>query len=57
VPYYQGVENPLTGGIPIRRKRPQGWADFVTWYLPEQEYGSAHGLSGYDGVIEFYARR
>ena len=41
----------------IRPKRPQGWADFVTWYLTEGEYGSAHGLSGYDGVIEFYARR
>jgi len=41
----------------IRRKRPQGWADFVTWYLTGQEYGRVHGLAGYDGIIEFYARR
>lgn len=41
----------------IRRKRPQGWADFVTWYLTEGEYGSAHKLAGYEGVIEFYTRR
>lgn len=41
----------------IRRERPQEWADFVTWYLTEQEYGKAHGLVGFDGVIDFYTMR
>ncbi len=41
----------------IRHERPQEWADFVIWYLTEQEYGKTHGLSGYDGVIDFYTMR
>jgi hypothetical protein len=41
----------------VRRERPQGWADFVTWYLTEQAYGRAHGLRGFEGVIGFYAMR
>lgn len=41
----------------IRRQRPQAWADFVTWYLTGQAYGAKHGLSGFDGVIDFYTIR
>ena len=41
----------------IRCKRSQEWADFVTWYLTEQEYGQVHGIAGYDGVIDFYTMR
>lgn len=41
----------------VRRERPPEWADFVTWYLTEQDYGKAHALSGFDGVIAFYAMR
>ena len=41
----------------VRRERPQGWTDFVTWYLTGQEYGKAHGLSGFEGVIDFYTMR
>ena len=41
----------------VRRERPQEWADFVTWYLTGQAYGTAHGLSGFDGVIDFYTAR
>jgi hypothetical protein len=41
----------------IRAERPQEWADFVTWYLTEQEYGKTHGLSGFKGVADFYAFR
>ncbi len=41
----------------VRRERPQAWADHVIRYLTEQAYGEAHNLSGFDGVIEFYARR
>ncbi len=41
----------------VRRERPAEWGDFVTWYLTEQDYGKAHGLSGFDGVIAFYAMR
>ena len=40
-----------------RAERPQGWADFVTWYLTEQDFGQARGLRGFDGVIDFYAMR
>jgi len=40
-----------------RRERPPEWADFVTWYLTGQDYGKAHNLSGFDGVIAFYAMR
>ncbi len=41
----------------VRRERPQAWADHVIRYLTEQAYGEVHDLSGFDGVIEFYARR
>lgn len=41
----------------VRRERPLEWADFVTWYLTGQDYGKAHNLSGFDGVIAFYAMR
>jgi len=41
----------------VHAERPKEWADFVTWYLTGQEYGKAHHLSGYDGVIQFYEMR
>jgi hypothetical protein len=41
----------------VRRERPQAWTDFVTWYLTGQDHGKAHGLSGFEGVIGFYAMR
>jgi hypothetical protein len=41
----------------VRDERPQAWADFVTWYLTEQAYGKAHGLSGFEGVSDFYTIR
>jgi hypothetical protein len=41
----------------VRRERPKEWADFVTWYLTGQSYGQAHGLHGFEGVIDFYAMR
>lgn len=41
----------------IKNKRSQEWADFVTWYLTEQAYGNAHGLSGFEGVSDFYTIR
>ncbi len=41
----------------IRQQRPQEWADFVAWYLTEQEYGAKHGLHGFAGVIDFYTIR
>lgn len=40
-----------------RAERPQAWIDGVTWYLTEQDYGQAHGLRGFKGVIDFYAMR
>ena len=41
----------------VRAERPKEWADFVTWYLTEQEYGKSHNLRGYAGVIKFYEMR
>lgn len=41
----------------IRAERPKEWADYVTWYLTGQEYGKVHGLSGFEGVADFYAMR
>lgn len=41
----------------VRGERPKEWADFVTWYLTEQEYGKSHHLKGYEGVIQFYEMR
>ncbi len=41
----------------VRLERPKEWSDFVTWYLTEQEYGKAHQLYGYTGVIRFYEMR
>jgi len=40
-----------------RAERPREWVDFVTWYLTGQEYGRAHHLEGYEGVIHFYEMR
>ena len=40
-----------------RAERPKGWIDFVTRYLTEHDYGQAHGLHGFEGVIDFYALR
>jgi hypothetical protein len=41
----------------VRAERPKEWADFVIGYLTRQEYGKAHGLQGYEGVIQFYEMR
>lgn len=41
----------------VRAERPKEWADFVTWYLTGQAYGTAHDLHGYEGVIRFYEMR
>lgn len=41
----------------VRAERPGEWADFVTAYLTGQAYGKAHGLSGYEGAIQFYEMR
>ena len=41
----------------VRAERPKEWADFVIAYLTGQAYGKAHGLSGYEGVIQFYEMR
>jgi len=41
----------------VYAERPKEWADFVIWYLTGQEYGKAHNLSGYEGVIQFYEMR
>lgn len=41
----------------VRAERPKEWADFVIGYLTEQEYGRAHNLQGYEGVIQFYEMR
>ena len=41
----------------VRAERPKEWADFVTWYLTEQEYGKSHHLSGFEDVIQFYEMR
>lgn len=41
----------------VHTERPKEWADFVIWYLTGQEYGKAHHLSGYEGVIQFYQMR
>lgn len=41
----------------VRAERPKEWADFVIWYLTGQDYGKAHDLEGYEGVIQFYAMR
>ena len=41
----------------VQEERPKEWADFVTWYLTGQEYGEAHHLKGWEGVIYFYEMR
>lgn len=41
----------------VRAERPKEWADFVTWYLTGQAYGTSHDLHGYEGVIQFYEMR
>lgn len=41
----------------IRQERPPDWANYVTWYLTEQEFGKAHGLKDFKGVSDFYTIR
>ena len=41
----------------VCKERSQEWLDFVIWYHTEQEYGQAHGLQGFDGLIEFLEMR
>lgn len=38
-------------------ERPKAWLDFVIQYHTEQEYGNAHRLHGFDGLIEFLQMR
>jgi len=40
-----------------RQARPQGWVDFVSAYFSEQAWGKAHGLEGYEGMIQFHELR
>ena len=54
---YLAPDNPRLTLDNIRKERPQEWADYVTGYLTEQEYGKAHGLNGFEGVIQFYTIR
>lgn len=54
---YLAPQNPRATLEGIRRERPQEWADYVTWYLTGQDFGKAHGLSGFEGVIHFYTIR
>jgi len=51
---YLAQDDPRATLNDVRKERPQAWADYVTWYLTGQEYGKAHGLSGFEGVILFY---
>jgi hypothetical protein len=54
---YLQPENVSRALLHVRAERPKAWADFVTWYLTEQEYGKTHNLEGYEGVIQFYEMR
>lgn len=54
---YLAPQNPRATLEGIRRERPQEWADYVTGYLTGQDYGKAHGLDGFEGVIQFYEMR
>jgi hypothetical protein len=38
-------------------ERPAAWLDFVIGYHTEQGYGRAHGLRGFDGLVEFMRTR
>ena len=38
-------------------QRPPEWLDFVIDYHVGQGYGPAHGLSGFDGLVEFMRHR
>src|SRR5690349_3127946 len=38
-------------------ERPAEWLEFVIGYHTEQGYGLAHGLRGYDGLVEFMRHR
>lgn len=49
--YLQQVDTRKTLNRVIQ-ERSQEWLDFVIWYYTEQDYGKAHGLSGFDGFIE-----
>jgi hypothetical protein len=54
---YLHPQDVKTALLRVHAERPKEWADFVIWYLTEQEYGKAHNLSGYEGVIQFYTMR
>ena len=38
-------------------ERPREWLEFVIGYLTGQAYGTARGLSGFDGMVRFYEAR
>jgi hypothetical protein len=38
-------------------ERPASWLDFVIQYHTEQGYGRAHGLRGFEGLVEFMRAR
>jgi hypothetical protein len=38
-------------------ERPAAWLDFVIRYHTEQGYGRAHGLRGFEGLVEFMRTR
>ncbi len=54
---YLAPQNPRATLEEIRRERPQEWADYVSAYLTGQDYGKAHRLDGFEGVIQFYEMR
>lgn len=54
---YLHPQDAKTTLLHVHAERPKEWADFVIWYLTGQEYGKAHHLSGYEGVIKFYEMR
>ena len=54
---YLQPQDVRTALLHVHAERPKEWADFVIWYLTGQEYGKAHHLSGYEGVIQFYEMR
>jgi hypothetical protein len=41
----------------VAQTRPQTWVDFLIFYFTRQGYGQAHGLQGFDGVVQFYEMR
>ena len=41
----------------VWEERPVAWRDGVVWYHTELAYGQAHGLQGFDGLVEFLEMR